>query len=300
MKIAVCQIACPAPDAGVGVIETAARAGARLIVLPELANADYADPLPAAESADGPTVAAWVAAARRLGVHIVGGFCEAGGPYDSAALVGPRGLVGVYRKVHLFAGERELFRAGASLPLWETELGRIGVLVCYDLRFVEAVRALALRGADAICVPTTWTGLHKAAATLWDAQGHSRAGRTAAAHAYLNRCYLACADRVGPAYLGASLIAGPDGETLAGPAPAADEATLLADYDPRLARDKSLGPDNDLWRDRRPGVYGMGDLRPRNLKWGGHGLGPGSDGADRAGDRGQPGYRPGDGPGAGA
>lgn len=270
MKIAVCQLAGPVADAGAAAIGDAASQGASLIVLPELCNADYEDPLPAAEPCDGPTVSAWSAAARRLGVHIVGGFCEAGGPYNSAALVGPEGLIGVYRKVHLFDREKEWFRPGTILPLWDTELGRLGVLVCYDLRFVEAVRAMALRGAEAIAVPTTWTGLHKDPATLWDEAGHCRAGRAALAHAYFNRCYLACADRVGAGYLGASLIAGPGGQALAGPAARSAEALLTAVCDPSAARDKSLGEANDLWGDRRPQVYGLGDLRRRDIKWGGH------------------------------
>lgn len=256
-----------------GLIRSAVAGGARLIVLPELAATRYllsgvaelesvAEPVSGGEALD-----AWCEAARVHDIYVVAGFAErdtAGRFYNSAAVIGPQGVLGIYRKLHLFDWERRVFLPGdRGLPVFDLPWCRIGVLICYDLRFVEAVRLLALRGVDLLCVPTTWTDLYKP--DPWDERGWCQANYLAMVHAYTNRIYVACANRCGQEahvrYLGCSLIVSPYGKVLAGPAPPSREVVLWADIDPDHARDKSLGPDGDLWADRRADTYLLCDLK---------------------------------------
>lgn len=248
-------------------IAEAAGRGADLVVLPELALTGYLLDAPgaAAEAAEpvpgGPGIQAWCRAAARHRLHLVAGFAErgpAGRVYNSAAVIGPGGLLGVYRKLHLFDWERRVFHPGdGGLPVFDLPWGRIGVQICYDLRFVEAARLLALAGIHVLCVPTTWTDLYKP--QPFDERGWSMANYLAQAHAYINRIYVACANRTGRegdvGYLGGSLILSPQGRVLAGPAPRDFQGVLVADVDPAAAGDKSLGPEGDLWADRRTDVY---------------------------------------------
>lgn len=253
-------------------IAQAASQGADLVILPELALTRYLldDPVAAAAAAEpvdgGPGLRAWSQAAARHRLHLVAGFAERGPGgrlYNSAAVIGPDGVLGVYRKLHLFDWERHIFQPGdTGLPVFDLPWGRIGVQICYDLRFAEAARLLALKGIDLLCVPTTWTDLYKP--QPFDDRGWCMANYLAQAHAYVNRIYVACANRTGRegrvGYLGASLILSPQGRALAGPAPRDGEALLVADIDPATARDKSLGPEGDLWGDRRADVYRLSDL----------------------------------------
>ena len=89
-----------------------------------------------AETRDGPSIAEWADLAEAFGLTIVAGFPEAAGDaiYNSAAVVDPTGLRGVYRKAHLWDSENAVFDRGDDLPLVvDTEHGRIGVMICYDI-----------------------------------------------------------------------------------------------------------------------------------------------------------------------
>lgn len=260
-------------ERSLGFIRSAVAEGARLVVLPELAASRYllsdlAEVQSVAEPATGgEALNAWCHAARVHDIYVVAGFAErdaAGGLYNSAAVIGPQGVLGVYRKLHLFDWERHVFTPGdRGLPVFDLPWCRIGVLICYDLRFVEAVRLLALKGIDLLCVPTTWTDLYKR--HPWDERGWCQANYLAMAHAYTNRIYVACANRCGQEghvrYLGCSLIVSPHGRALAGPASPNREVVLWADIDPNQARDKSLGPEGNLWTDRRADTYLVRDLK---------------------------------------
>src|SRR6185369_5194878 len=141
----------------------AATLDADLVVIPELWSSGYvfsshAEVASLAEDArTGPTARALIAAARRERRHYVAGFPEAhrGRHYNSALLVGPAGIRAVYRKLHLFEREREWFSPG-DLPLAVHRVGpaRVGMLICFDWRFPEASRVLALQGADVIAHPS--------------------------------------------------------------------------------------------------------------------------------------------------
>ncbi|HUY24515.1 MAG TPA: nitrilase-related carbon-nitrogen hydrolase [Candidatus Saccharimonadales bacterium] len=273
IKVAVCQYA---PRLGRGEenatlgsqwIARAANAGARLIVLPELANSGYAfasseeAELASESSADGPGLLMWAEQCRRLGVWVVAGFSERAkaGRFDSAALLGPTGVIGVYRKAHLFFNEQTYFQPGDSgFPVFDLPFGRVGMLICYDLWFPEAARVLSLAGADIICVPTNWVANFRR--RIQDERGWNMGNYASVAVATQNQVYLAAADRIGSErdidFVGGSCVVGPDGWMLAGPATRCDEALLLADVDlSQSAAKKQRTPRNHALGDRRPELY---------------------------------------------
>jgi predicted amidohydrolase len=241
--------------------------GADLVVLPELIVSGYAldrDALAkVAEPVDGPTTAAWADVAAEAGGYVAGGLCERDGDalFNTAVLVGPEGVVLHYRKLQLFREEKHAFTPGdLGLPVVETRLGTVGLCLCYDLRFPEIARILALKGAELICVPTAWVaGFDRA---RWDAEGFATQARNALLQANLNQAFIACAsqagDRHGFQFLGSSLICDPYGKPLLGPLPGdADElacATVDVDAATRaLEREPLVAPRAD----RRTDVYGL-------------------------------------------
>ncbi|MCQ4209193.1 nitrilase-related carbon-nitrogen hydrolase [Streptomyces longispororuber] len=246
-------------------IEAAAGAGARVVVLPELANSGYvfasaAEARALAEPVEGPTVTAWSAAARRHGVTLVAGLAELDADdrvRNSAVLIDPTGTVrAVYRKTHLFGTEKDFFVPGDERPpVVDVEgVGRIGVMVCYDLEFPEWVRLAALAGTELLCAPVNWPLFPRP-----EGERPAEAVRVQA-DAAVNRMYVAACDRAGEErgvrWTGGSVIADPDGFPLAGHAPTEGPALLLAACDLEQARDKRLGEHNDVFGDRRPELYG--------------------------------------------
>lgn len=249
-------------------VETAASRGAALIVLPELCNSGYvfndreeamslAEPLP-----DGETARAFTTLAQRLGVYLVLGFAERAGEvlYNSAFLTGPDGPLGIYRKLHLWDNEKRFFAPGnLGVPVFDTPLGRIAALICYDGWFPETFRLAAMQGADIACVPTNWVPM--------PAQPDDRpamATTLAMAAAHSNGIVIACADRIGvergQRFVGQSLIVGSDGWPLAGPAGEDGEEILYATVDiGRIRRGRRLNAFNHVLEDRRADVY---DLMP--------------------------------------
>ena len=247
-------------DACLARLEEAVAAGAELLVLPECAIPGYMfdspeEALPFAEEIPGPSTEALADACRRLGAHVVCGLLERDGDllYNVAVLVGPDGLVGSYRKTHLpFLGVDRFTVAGDELPVYDTPLGRIGLEICYDLRFPEATRTLALRGADLVAHPTNFPMAAKAQTEL-----------ITVARAAENRIFLLTANRVGKErsgeFCGRSQIVDPLGKRLA-EAGETDEALLVADIDVEKARDKDYVIPGEyelyLFGDRRPELYG--------------------------------------------
>ncbi|MGQ0572310.1 MAG: nitrilase-related carbon-nitrogen hydrolase [Armatimonadota bacterium] len=247
-------------------LEEAAARGATLAVLPELCTISYdfrthEDVAPYAESLDGPSLTGWSQIARETGMHIVAGFPERSGSqvYNSAAVIGPNGRIGTYRKAHLYHFERNVFTPGdLGFPVWDTPVGRLGVLICYDLRFAEAVRILLLRGAEILCVPTTWTDRGKP--EPWDSRGWCGANYLAAGHAYGNRLWVACANRAGQdgavRTLGCSAVFASTGMAVAGPASHDRDEVVVANVDPSKSDAGRASAESDLIKDRRPDLYG--------------------------------------------
>lgn len=241
-------------------VETAARAGAELVVLPELCTTGYAfadesEACELGEPADGPTHEQWRALAADHRVVIVGGFCEIdaeGAPRNSALLVDQDGASRVYRKTHLWDREQLIFVAGTEPPpVIDTTAGRIGIAVCYDAFFPEVMRGLALAGAEVIAVPMN------SPVTAPPTEPLAAEVVLALASAQVNRVYVAQADRAGRErgirWANASAIGDPDGRLLAGPVEGT--ALLRAHCDLERARDKAVGPRNDVLADRRPHLY---------------------------------------------
>jgi predicted amidohydrolase len=243
-----------------GQLEAAAAEGTELLVLPECALPGYMfdsaeEALPLAEEIPGPSTEVLERECRRLGMHVVCGLLERDGDVlrNAAVLVGPGGLIGTYRKTHLpFLGVDRFVLAGEELPVYETPLGRIGVEICYDLRFPEVTRTLALKGADLVAHPTNFPMAARLQTEL-----------ITLARAAENRIYLLTANRIGRErwgeFCGWSQIVDPYGKRLA-EAGETEEALLVADVDVERARDKDYVIPGEyelyLFGDRRPELYG--------------------------------------------
>jgi predicted amidohydrolase len=241
-------------------MEEAATAGAELLVLPECAIPGYMfdsadEALPFAEEIPGPTTETLERECRRLGLHVVCGLLERDGDSlrNTAVLVGPDGLIGTYRKTHLpFLGVDRFVIPGDTLPVFETPLGRIGIEICYDLRFPEVTRTLALKGADIVAHPTNFPMAAKIQTEL-----------ITVARAAENRIYLLTANRVGKErwgeFCGWSQIVDPFGKRLA-EAGEREEALLIGEVDVEKARDKDYVIPGEyelyLFGHRRPELYG--------------------------------------------
>jgi predicted amidohydrolase len=241
-------------------IEEAAREGAQIVVLPELASsgyvfADRGELVSLAETRDGPAITDWANLAEAFGLTIVAGFPEAAGDkvYNSAAVVDPSGLRGVYRKAHLWDTENAVFDRADDLPLLvDTAHGRLGVMVCYDIEFPEWVRAVALEGADLLCAPVNWPLLPRPQGERPTEQVRALAG------AGMNRMPIAVCDRTGVErgqdWIGGSIITDADGYPLA----IAENSTagrITADVDLAESRIKRFNENNDVHGDRRTDLY---------------------------------------------
>ncbi|CAN5391567.1 nitrilase family protein [soil metagenome] len=241
-------------------IEAAARDGAQIVVLPELATsgyvfADRAELESLAETRDGPAITEWTNLAEAFDLTIVGGFPEAAGDevYNSAAVVDPTGLRGVYRKAHLWDFENAVFDRGQDLPLLvDTAHGRVGVMICYDIEFPEWVRAVALDGADLLCAPVNWPLLPRPDGERPTEQVRALAG------AGTNRMSIAVCDRTGVErgqdWVGGSVITDADGYPMA-MAEYGTAGRITADVDLEQSRIKQFNENNDVHRDRRTDLY---------------------------------------------
>ena len=250
-------------SAAAAAIGEAAGRGAELVVLPELCDSGYvfsgeaeARAL-AAPAADSPTLREWQELAGRYGTTIAGGFCELGDDglvYNSAAVVGADGILAVYRKAHLWDAEKLVFTPGdAPPPVVGLPFGRVGLMICYDLEFPEWVRLPALAGADLIAAPVNWPAMPVPAG-----ERPCDVVRVQA-DACVNGVFVAVADRCraerGVSWVGGSVIVGPDGYPLAGPATAGSQVILVADCELARARNKQISTHNDVLADRRPPLY---------------------------------------------
>ena len=238
-------------------IQGSNRGNPDLVVFPELATSGYlileslelermAEPVP------GPSTEIFQAEARKRQRYYVLGLPEKseGMIYNSAVLIGPSGVLGLYRKVHLFHQEKRFFQPGnLGFPLFEVEGVRLGLLVCFDHLFPEAARTLALQGVQVICHPSN---------LVIPEYGQL----TTRVRSIENRVFWILANRTGDEqrggknlhYTGGSQIVGPKGGILAGGSELEQELVVV-DVDPDEARDKQVTATNDLFDDRRPETY---------------------------------------------
>lgn len=239
----------------------AAAQGARLVVFPECALSGYCfdsldEARPYAEPVPGPATDRFAALCAELGTYVVVGLLERDGDliYNSAALVGPEGFVGKYHKTHLpfEAIDRYAAQGQLGFPVFETAIGRIGMAICFDMRFPEPPRALALNGADIIANPTN---LPPPGASQPDYMLRTRGSEN---HVFVISC-----DRVGEErgvrFIGRSQIVDVLGNALA--EAGTDEQIITAEIEPARAAEKTIviNPgvyELHLWGQRRPELYG--------------------------------------------
>jgi len=231
------------------------RVAADLYVLPELFNTGYSfassEELSAlAEPSAGQTSRAMSRFARGHSCYAVYGFAErAERIYNAAALVGPKGLIGVYRKVHLFDREVLLFAKGnRGFPVFRTPLGNIGVMICFDWIYPESARSLTLKGAQLIAHPSNLVLPYCPDAMV--------------TRCLENRVFAATADRVGAEdragaslrFIGRSQLVSPRGEALVRLGDV-EEGCAVAEISLSDADVKTINPHNDLLLQRRPNQY---------------------------------------------
>ncbi len=238
-------------------LELASQAEADLLVFPELFNTGYLflsreEVSKLAEDLGGYTVGELRKFAEETSTALVAGFAERDGDkfYNSAVVIDENGDVrGVYRKTHLFFEEKLFFEPGnTGFQVFEVAGMRVGVMICYDWRFPEAARTLALKGAQVIAHPSNLVLPFAPTVDL--------------ARAVENRVYVILSDRSGVEerggkrfeYEGRSLIVDPGMNVLA-QAPKEGEHVMVVEIDPKLADNKRINELNDIFDDRRPETY---------------------------------------------
>jgi predicted amidohydrolase len=240
------------------VAERLARVECDLLVLPELFNTGYQF-VSADEARDLAEEIPGGSATRRLielaadrRMHLVAGVAERAGNrvYNSAVLIGPAGLVGLYRKTHLFFEEALYFSPGdTGFPVFDIAQARVGLMVCFDWFYPESARTLALKGADIIAHPSNLVLPHCPDSMV--------------TRCLENRVFAVTCNRIGSeerggkkklTYIGNSEVVSPKGEILKR-AKSDQEELAIMDIDPLEARNKKLTPYNDLLAGRRPEFY---------------------------------------------
>ena len=242
-------------------LDQAAGQGVQLAVFPECAVSGYVfeslnEALQVAEPIPGPSAERFVRATARHGIYAVTGMLERVDErcYNTALLAGPNGIEAIYRKTHTLCLGVDRFTAPGDIPYRVQHLpfARIGILICYDLRFPEPSRLLALQGAQLIVLPTNWP---ERSTVQPDVFSRARAAE--------NRVFVLAADRVGvergTRFLGRSQIVAPDGDVRA-EASRHDAEMLVEDIDPAEADVKNVvvrpgAHEMDVLADRRPDLY---------------------------------------------
>ncbi|MEE8260694.1 MAG: nitrilase-related carbon-nitrogen hydrolase, partial [Nitrospinaceae bacterium] len=171
----------------------------------------------------------------------------------SAVIVGPQGFIGKFRKAHIFDSENNFFQPG-DLPftVFDAGFAKIGIMICFDWRFPETARTLALQGADIIAHPSNLVLPHCPQAMI--------------TRCLENRVYAATSNRVGTEkrapgeplkFIGQSQVVDPDGTVLVRASEDREEAHVV-EIDLAKARNKRINGHNDLFADRREDLYRVG------------------------------------------
>jgi predicted amidohydrolase len=232
---------------------------ADLYVLPELfatgyrfKNRDeahrYAELVPG-----GMTTHFLISLAKKYNAHFIAGLVEIEDDriYNSSVILGPKGFIGRYRKIHLFDTEKACFHGGTEAPpVFDLNGAKVGVMICFDWRFPETARSLALKGAEIIAHPSNLVLPHCPQAMI--------------TRCLENRVFAITVDRVGEeeripgeklTFIGQSQVVDPDGKIVVR-ASETEEEVHIVDIDLENARDKYLNTKNEIFKDRRPDLYG--------------------------------------------
>ena len=232
-----------------------------LIVFPELANTGYVkgiidkefgrDYIKKAEKIPGPFTEALCTAAKKYGIYLVSGFCELhpdipASLYNSAILISPEGeIVGVYHKLHIPMEENHYFYPGSRIDVYRTEMGNVGMIVCYDYLFPEVSRILSLKGAEIICAV-----LNGPKRPPYDRYVH-----IASTRAHENRNYFIICNRVGKEdveFGGRTTIAGPDGQIVKQSNGEEEEIVYATLYNDKILEERAF---ISIFVNRRPELY---------------------------------------------
>ena len=253
-----------------GKIATAAKAGANIVCTQELFTGDYfcrkqcdqafdfAEPIP------GPSTETLQKAAKDNNIVVIGSLFEealAGLYYNTSVIIDADGTyLGKYRKNHIpqdpYFEEKFYFAPGdTGYPVWDTKFGKIGIMICWDQWYPEAARALALKGAEIILVPTAIGWLPEEKKELGVSQHHAWK-QVQLGHAVANACYYAAVNRVGIEdpieFWGQSFISDFYGKTIS-EASVDNEEIIYADCDLEgLKKHRQIWP---FFRDRRIDTY---------------------------------------------
>ena len=237
--------------------------GAELVVLPESATTGFTPDCSTEELWDlvseipGPVTEPVQAVARDLGVHVVLGTYERGPRrgvvYNSSVLIGRSGdILGVYRKTHPFCTEHVdgggWVTPGSTVTVCDTDLGRIGMIICFDGDYPELSRIQAVQGAEVICRPSALLR----SADLWELTSRARAYDN---HVFVVGANATGVDAAGVLYFGNSHIVTPNAHIVA--KAASHEGWVSAQLDPATAL-ASLTPGSNIGQ-------GFDHLRDRNL-----------------------------------
>ena len=269
MKVGFVQIDCRFGEAEKNTdkaIQFISEQKADLWVLPELFHSGYqfvskkevaalAEPVPS-----GPTVQRLIKAAKENGTYLVAGLAEKSGAkfYNASLLVGPKGWVGLYRKVHLFYEEKRWFTPG-DLPFQVHSIGyrhggggvrraKVGMMVCFDWIFPESARTLALLGADILCHPSNLVLPYCPDAMV------TRCIENRVFAVTCNRVGIESRNKENLTFIGRSEVVDPRGKILYR-ASDKEEESHVVEIDPTEARNKSLNRFNHLLKDRREKFY---------------------------------------------
>jgi len=228
-----------------------AATGAELMVLPESVTTGFTPGIDTAQLWDlvselpGPVLQPFADLAAELGTHLVVGSYERGPErgvvYNAAAVLGPAGeLLGVYRKTHPFGHERAdgggWTTPGEDILVVDTQLGRLGVIICFDGDYPELSRITALAGAEVICRPSALLR----SADIWELTNRARAYDN---HVYVIGCNATGIDPGGVIYFGNSMIVTPIAEVVA--RASSHESWVSARLDPDTAM-RSLTPGSSV------------------------------------------------------
>ncbi|HTG60691.1 MAG TPA: carbon-nitrogen hydrolase family protein [Terriglobia bacterium] len=243
-------------------LDSAARAGAGIVVFPECALSGYCfnsreEAWPEAETVPGPSTERIAEAASNLGCTAVVGLLERDGEeiYNAAAVITPLGILGTHRKVHLLCLGVDRFDAlgDKPFPVFETPHGKVGINICFDCSFPESGRVLKLKGAQLLTIPTNWP----AGSDAW--------AHTCKVRATENHMLVVAADRVGEErgfrFIGHSQIIDYEGRVLA-EAGETEETIISAEVELAAAdRNRVVRVPGryefDRMAARRPEMYGV-------------------------------------------
>lgn len=245
-------------------VEAARAKDVDLLVLPEAVLGGYVETLhgdaepPPSFSADGPELERVARLAGDMTVCL--GFCEDSGDgtrYNSAACVTGDGVIGLHRKVHLPLDEDRLTTAASDLAAFDSPVGRIAMLICYDKAFPEASRTLALDGAELLCFLSAWpSSMSDAAPRLEDDRQWRRTELWDRSRAAENSLYVVSANQTGNfgklRFLGGARVVGPGGDPIAETDSDGGLAVATADVSAEVEHARqALSPIRDL----RPDAY---------------------------------------------